>query len=85
MTANRTPIKVSLVPLQIVKTVFGIASPRNGSSQLVFCEDDLTLHAMDAPEVLPSGSAKSFGSLCDVDFNRESFCLRDQITPFQNF
>lgn len=85
MTANRTPIKVSLLPFQIVKTVFGIASPRNGQSKLVFVEDDPTLSAMDAPEVLPSGSAKSFGSLCDVDFNRESYCLRDPITPFLNY
>lgn len=85
MTANRTPLKVSLLPLQIVKTVSGIASPWKGSSKLAFCEDDPTLSAMDAPDILPSGSTLRIDSFCDVELHRESICIRGQITPFHNF
>ena len=53
-----TKIRLSRLPIQLCKAVFGIKSPYKGRQRLAFIADDLSLADMDAPEVMPAGSTQ---------------------------
>jgi hypothetical protein len=77
-----------LKALQLVKTIYGLSRPSRDASLLACCADDPTLSNMDAPDLLPSGSARRIISLSDgeLTYHRESICYREGLFgPFQNY
>ncbi|MER2518603.1 MAG: hypothetical protein ABTR92_19765 [Candidatus Accumulibacter phosphatis] len=76
-------VAISMQPMQLVKIVWGIKSPFHGLPKLAFCADDVSLHMMDAPEILPAGSmlrrdnTKLGAGQHGIAFTSESTCTRE--------
>ena len=69
-------------PVQLIKFCWGIKPPAPGRAPIAFPGNDLTVHPMDAPELLPSGSCRQDSANPDHDPDtHESFCYREPIGP----